>query len=151
MAPSHSGGETTEVVVRRRLPAPREVVYALWLDAERMPSWILDGGTATIDPRVGGKYHLEMHDGGKHYPHHGEYLELVPPERIVFTWISEGTDWQPSVVTIELTAVGDETDLVLTHRGLPPAQAESHFGGWTEIAGWLDEELRGVAGKVPRT
>ena len=75
----------------------------MWVDADRMPQWILDGGSATLDVRVGGKYHLDMYYQGKSYPHSGEYLEVVPPKRLVFTWISEATNWLPSIVTIELT------------------------------------------------
>ena len=129
-----------QVVVRRRLSASREAVFELWTDAARMPEWILDGGSATLDLRVGGKYHLDMHYQGKSYPHHGEYLEIVPPERLVFTWVSEGTNWLPSIVTIELTAQGDETDIVLTHEGLPDeASVISHQQGWTEILEWLEK------------
>src|SRR5678815_5825073 len=82
---------THRVIVRKLLSAPREKVFALWTDAARMPEWILDGGSATLDLRVGGKYHMDMQYEGKSYPHDGEYLEIVPPERLVFTWISEPT------------------------------------------------------------
>jgi len=130
------------IVVRRLLPARREDVYALWVDADRMPQWILDGGSATLDVRVGGKYHLDMHYEGKSYPHDGEYLEVVPPKRLVFTWISEGTNWLPSIVTIDLIDRGEQTEIVLTHEGLPDEKsAISHQEGWTEIAGWLEREL----------
>jgi uncharacterized protein YndB with AHSA1/START domain len=130
------------IVVRRLLPARREDVYALWVDAERMPHWILDGGSATLDVRVGGKYHLDMHYEGKSYPHSGEYLELIPPKRLVFTWISESTNWLPSIVTIDLIDRGEQTEIVLTHEGLPDEKsAISHQEGWTEIVGWLEREL----------
>jgi uncharacterized protein YndB with AHSA1/START domain len=135
---------THRVQVRRRLPATREEIFALWTNAERMPEWILDGGSATLDVRVGGKYHMDMHYQGKSYPHDGEYLEIVPPERLVFTWVSEGTNWKPSIVTIELIAHGAETELVLTHEGLPGENsAISHEQGWAEIAGWLEGLLSG--------
>ena len=136
LAGSHS------VVVRRVLSAPREEVFALWTDAERMPEWILDGGSATLDVRVGGKYHMDMHYQGKSYPHDGEYLEIVPPERLVFTWISESTLWKPSIVTVELIDRGEQTEMVLTHEGLPTqAEADSHQGGWAEIADWAERFL----------
>ena len=104
-----------------------------------MPEWILDGGSAKLDLRVGGAYHLDMHYKGKSYPHHGEYLEIDPPKRLVFTWVSEGTQWQPSIVTVELIERGEETECVLTHEGLIDAKnAEDHRGGWEEILSWLD-------------
>lgn len=54
--------------VRRVVPAKREVVYDLWTDANRMPGWLLDGGSAKLDVRVGGKYHWDMMYLGKTYP-----------------------------------------------------------------------------------
>ncbi len=131
---------TRRVVVRRLVSAPRMEVYNLWTDAERMPEWILAGGTATLDVRVGGKYHLDMHYQGKSYPHDGEYLEVSPPERLVFTWISEGTNWRATIVTIELIERGAKTEVVLTHEGLPDdaESATSHEQGWTEILEWLE-------------
>ena len=133
---------THKIVVRRVLPARREDVYALWLDAERMPEWILDGGSARVDARVGGTFHMNMHYQGKSYPHDGEYLELVPPERLVFTWISASTNWKPSIVTIELFVRGSETEVVLTHEGLPSEKsAADHEHGWAEILGWLDRQV----------
>ncbi len=137
--PSSLAGTHT-VTVRRLLPASREDVFALWTDAKRMPDWILQGGSATLDVRVGGSYEMDMHYNGKGYPHHGEYLEVEPPSRLVFTWISEGTNWKPSIVTIELFARGEDTELVLTHEGLPDAgSAESHQGGWEEIVTWSEK------------
>ena len=139
---------THTIVVRRTLSARREEVFAMWLDAERMPQWILAGGSATLDARVGGTFHMDMHYEGKSYPHDGEYLEIVPPRRLVFTWISASTNWLPSVVTIELTERGDRTELVLTHEGLPSEKnAADHEGGWTEIADWQERELIAAAGR----
>ena|SRR6185503_9306263 len=133
---------THQVIVRRTLPASREEVFDMWLDAERMPQWILAGGTATIDARVGGKFHMDMHYEGKSYPHDGEYLEIVRPSRLVFTWLSESTNWLPSIVTVELTERGEQTEIVLTHEGLPSEKsAIDHQGGWTEIAEWQEREL----------
>ena len=135
-----SGSHT--VVVRRVVPASRQEVFALWTDARRMPEWILDGGSATLDVRVGGAFHLDMHYQGKSYPHDGEYLEIVPNQRLVFTWISASTNWKPSIVTVELRGRGRETEIVLTHEGLPDAKSASdHEGGWTEILAWLNDRM----------
>ena len=138
---------TKQVVVRRIVSAPRTEVFQLWTDAKRMPEWFLAGGTAKLDVRVGGKYHLDMHYEGKSYPHDGEYLEVAPPERLVFTWISEGTNWKPSVVTVELIERGAQTEVILTHEGLPDdaESAKNHEQGWTEILEWLERLISGAA------
>ena len=58
-----------------------------------------------------------------------------------FTWISNATDHKPTVVTVEFHERGPGTELVLTHRGLPPKAVEGHRKGWTDIVRVLDEVL----------
>ena len=66
----------------------------------------------------------------------GEYLELVPHERIVFSLGWDRTDGAPDVapgstrVEVTLAADGDDTILVLRHTGLPVSAAEKHRVGW---------------------
>jgi len=133
------------LVIRRRLPAPREKVFAAWTDPASMARWMSPGGargaTATLDVRVGGQFRITMH-GGCDYVHTGEYLVVDPPARLSFTWMSDATDHKPSIVTVELFEAGNETDLVLTHRRLPNAKAVAdHTRGWTEIVDKLGEVL----------
>ena len=125
------------VVVRRRIRASREDVFAMWTDARSLAQWMtpVSGSrtTAELHPRVGGRYTIVMH-GDRDYDHHGEYLVVDPPSKLSFTWISEGSDYQRSVVTVELFETGaDETELVLTHEQLPPAWVARHIEGWTAI------------------
>ena len=63
-------------------------------------------------------------------PHYGEYLEIRPPEKLVFTWNSPAV--QNTRVTVELTDRGDSTELWLTHELLETeANRTSHTEGWT--------------------
>src|SRR4051794_2960908 len=121
---SSTSGET--LVVRRVIPAPRERVFAAWLDPARLSKWMRPGGvtgaTVEVDPKVGGKFRIVMIEGPKHFEHTGEYLVIEPPERLEFTWISDATDHRPTVVTIEFLEREAETELVLTHRRLPASQ-----------------------------
>jgi uncharacterized protein YndB with AHSA1/START domain len=75
--------------------------------------------------------------------HTGEYLAIEPPSRLSFTWISKYTDERPTVVTIEFHEQDGGTELVLTHRGLPPKEVEGHRQGWTDIVRLLDAMLSG--------
>ncbi len=135
------------LVVRRRMTVPRERVFEAWLDSESLARWMcpLDRthATVTVDPRVGGGFRIVMEGpvDGRDYEHRGEYLAIDPPSLLSFTWISRGTDYQPTVVTIELHELGTGTDLVLTHRRLPPKAIEGHRAGWTDIVRLLDEAL----------
>jgi uncharacterized protein YndB with AHSA1/START domain len=138
-------GAADELVVRRMLPAPREEVFAAWLDPVSLAAFMRPGDvarvTVAVDPRVGGKFRIVMHKGGGDVEHWGEYLVIEPPARLSFTWISANTALQPTLVTVELTERGDETELVLTHRRLPPEQVEAHRKGWSDIVRKLESAI----------
>jgi uncharacterized protein YndB with AHSA1/START domain len=140
-------GEAAPVlVVRRRIPVPRERVFEAWLDSASLARWMRPGdctrAIVTIDPRVGGGFRITM-DGPTHgaVEHHGEYLAIEPPSLLSFTWISRHTDSRATVVTVEFFERGTGTELVLTHRQLPPTEVEAHRGGWTDILRLLEETL----------
>jgi hypothetical protein len=57
----------------------------------------------------------------------------------VFTWISKATNGLPTTVTVELLERDGGTELVLTHRRLPPEKIDDHRKGWTDIARKLDD------------
>lgn len=134
------------LVVRRQIAVPRERVFEAWLDSDSLAHWMRPGdsttATVTVDPRVGGGFRIVM-DGATHgaVEHLGEYLAIEPPSLLSFTWISEKTDHRPTVVTIEFHQRGTGTELVLTHRRLPPTAVEAHRQGWTDIVRLLDETL----------
>src|SRR4051794_3519962 len=97
----------------------------------RMRDWW--GATAELDPRPGGACVVEMGGGGVM---RGAYVELVPHERIVFTFGWDPTEGAPAVargstlVEITLTPDGDDTILALRHSGLPAAVHDEHAAGW---------------------
>ena len=135
----------TEVQVTRDFKAPRELVWQAHVDPELFQRWI--GGypgwsmpVCEMDVRVGGKFRIDMHGkDGKIFKHNGEYLEVLPPRRLKFTWISAATNQLPTVVTIDFKALGDQTEITLVHDGLDTSKnVEGHTKGWTEIL----EQLR---------
>jgi uncharacterized protein YndB with AHSA1/START domain len=99
---------------------------------------------AELDVRPGGGFRIVMRAEGVTIVHTGEYLEVDPPRRLVFTWISPYTDG-PSVVTVDLLPHGDETELVLTHSALPAKIVESHRGGWGAMIARLSGQLEAVS------
>jgi uncharacterized protein YndB with AHSA1/START domain len=131
------------LVVRRLLPAPREDVFAAWLDPVSLAQWMCPGdverATAEVDPKVGGKFRIVMwrarSEGAEHW---GEYLAIQPPSLLSFTWLSAYTDLTPTVVTIELLERGASTELILTHRRLPAPRVDAHRQGWTDIVRKLE-------------
>jgi uncharacterized protein YndB with AHSA1/START domain len=143
MSAARGSGET--LVVRRFIPAPRQRVFAAWLDPASLAVWMRPKGTsdvtAEVDPRVGGKFRIVMVQGPKQYEHTGEYLLIEPPHRLSFTWISQATDHKPTTVTIELLEREGGTELVLTHRQLPASELEPHRRGWSDIVRELQDKL----------
>lgn len=139
-----AAGRSTPVVrIRRLLPASPEQVFQAWTDEESLRQWMSPYGEAraTIDLRVGGCFRIVMLGEGVELEHTGEYREIVPPRRLVFTWRSEFTDRQATVVTVVLRPEGDQTELVLTHELLPDEEAGPHEFGWGKIVDNLQAHL----------
>jgi uncharacterized protein YndB with AHSA1/START domain len=126
--------------ITRRFKAPAAEVFAAWTDPAQIGAWIGPGEwkttQATIDLRVGGEYCFAMSKGGRHIRMLGVYREITPPARLVFTWRQEGDpemDFGDTLVTVELTDLGDSTDLRLTHSGfVDAAYRDGHAYGWNE-------------------
>jgi len=137
---------SVDVVIRRTLAAPRERVFAAWLDPQMLTRFMFPGDvanvTADVDARVGGKFRIVMEHGRGSAEHWGEYLAIDPPALLSFTWTSASTDLEPTLVTIELLDRNGSTELVLTHRRLPERTATAHRDGWGTIVGKLDTALR---------
>jgi uncharacterized protein YndB with AHSA1/START domain len=129
-----------ELVIKRDIAAPRARVFAAWTDISQAALWWVPKGCTlldcAIDLRVGGTWRRRMRtsDGGI-VSKHGVYREIVPPERLVFTYNTEYPDGRvdsETVVTITLVEVGDRTRLTLQHVNFATeALATSHHGGWT--------------------
>lgn len=133
---------TQKVIVRRTIRARPDDVFDAWLDPAKMHQWLCGNDPQwrfRLDPRVGGKFSIDMMHEGKSIPHDGEYRIIDRPHKLQFTWNSPYTGDGETVVTVELTPSGDHTDLVLTHEGLPEKQREGHREGWTSFARKLDE------------
>jgi uncharacterized protein YndB with AHSA1/START domain len=118
--------------IERVLPASPDEVFAAWTTPERMAVWMSPAGhaEAEVDLRPGGVFRVTMVGDDLRIDHTGIYLELDPPRRLVFTWISPYTGSEPSVVTVELHPHDDGTRLVLVHERLPADVVDSHRSGW---------------------
>ncbi len=118
--------------ITRHLKHDRARVFSALTDPTKMAQWFfgMKGGRAKVtnDLRPGGAYSIEMADDHHSATPKGTYLEIVPPERLVFTWLA-CHDGSESKVTIELFKHGADTKLVLTHE-LPEDQVAPHREGW---------------------
>ena len=112
------------------LPAPPARVYAAWLSSAEHAAMTggSAGGSADIDPRVGGAYSA----WGGYIT--GTTLELEPDRRIVQAWrtVEFPADSPDSRLEIVLDAVSDGTRLTLKHSAIPVGQGPSYESGWVE-------------------
>lgn len=127
------------VVTRRRMPAPREVVFEAWIDPKGIHEWLCPGDVvsaeATLDVRVGGSFRLIMKSKDRDHVHIGTYQVVEPPSKLVFTWAGADNPGDITLVTVEFFAHGDESELVLTHeRFLKADLAQRYETGWITIA-----------------
>lgn len=132
-----------QVVVKRVIKAGRDELFEAFTDPRIMTRWFypFEGWRVEVKSSlgVGGSYSIVMFepDGGT-YAHTGEYRDIQPPERLVFTWNSDHV--QGSVVTVTLAEVEGGTEVTITHDLLPTEKMrEDHRKGWTGCLNNLDK------------
>jgi len=139
VAVTPSETETLEHEVR--IAAEPETVFGFFTDPLKMVEWM--GAEATLDPRPGGLFRIGFHPsdavadfvgGGGVNTVLGEYVEVEPYSRIVFTWGYERRLFQvtaqSTAVEVTLTPDGGDTIVRLVHRRLPGVATTFHRAGW---------------------
>ncbi len=132
--------EQRDVVEREvRIEASPATVFEFLVDPDKLTLWM--GRTAELDARAGGVYRVELNDQAIAS---GEFLEVEPPSRLVFTWGWEGQEAGPhavppgsSRVEVSLQPDGDGTLVRLRHLELPAEAREIHGQGWDLYLGRL--------------
>ena len=102
--------ERPSLTLKRRFNATPEKVYAAWADPQKLVQWFGPGTVeegsvkADIDLRVGGRYRISFSAKGNYNEVGGVYREVVPNERLVFSWAWHSTPERESLVTISMQA-----------------------------------------------
>jgi uncharacterized protein YndB with AHSA1/START domain len=125
-----------ELVREIMIDATPETIWPFLVDPAKHVEWM--GTVADIDPQPGGVYRVLVM--GQHQSA-GEYVEVVPMEKVVFTfgWEQEGNPITPGSTTVEISLLpeGDKTRVRLVHRGLPDDAISDHTHGWDQYLGRL--------------
>jgi len=138
--------EDRAIVQERVIAAAPERIFAAFREPEQMARWLVPGdmerASVEADFRVGGHFSVVMHGSEGDYGQTGEYLEIDPPKRLVFTWVSDFVPEAEShtrvAVTLEPLESG-HTRLVLVHDQLPDSDTyDGHDGGWASILAKLE-------------
>lgn len=109
-------------------------VFRYFTEPERMVRWM--GDFARLDPEPGGEFAVDVRGVAVR----GRYLEVEPPDRLVFSWGHAGSDRLPpgaSTVEVRFVAEAGGTRVELVHRDLEEPEASGHARGWRHFLGEL--------------
>jgi uncharacterized protein YndB with AHSA1/START domain len=140
------------IEITRVFDAPRERVWQEWTEPERFADWF--GGptsevplsTVSMDVTPGGSWRLTMfaEPGRREISWHGEYREVVEPERLVFTVTDRPDEEADELVIVQLTDLGDgRTEMAFEQRGggLSTEEYERAGQGWSGFFDRIAERL----------
>ena len=118
------------VVATRVFDAPREVVYRAWTDPKQVAQWFppkdFTSPRCEVDPRPGGIFRCDMKGpDGAVFVGKGVFREVVPNERLVFTFAGEEAVPPPILVTVLLEAQGNKTKLTMHQTAETVAEYEA--------------------------
>ena len=126
--------------ITRIFDAPRELVWKAWTDESELAQWFHPFGVSTdsvsYDVRVGARYRYTMtnDETGEKFPTGGEFIEVNPVDRLVFTWGDPDAPVEEApVITLTFIEHGDQTELLfhmLGHAGQPGDGFV--YDGWDE-------------------
>lgn len=121
-SPLHNESSEPEIFMERILDAPRELVFEAWTNPDHLSKWWGPRGftnpVCDLDVRPGGKWRVEQRSpDGNVYPFKGIYLEVVRPERLVYTFGMEGMYEDKTIVDyLTFEDLGGKTKLIMRTR-----------------------------------
>ena len=125
-------------IVRRIKASPARIWAAITQPEQMIQWWGPDAGptlSAVADVRPGGRFSVvfRLLNGDEHNPT-GIYQEVIPEQKLAFTWDLPGSPEPESLVTFLLKPIDGGTELTLLHEHLPnEAERESHELGWSGL------------------
>lgn len=135
--------------ITRTLDARRELVWRAWTEEKELAGWLPSTPLETIsfDVREGGQYRYTMINAetGEEFPTGGVFLDVVPFDRLVFTWGNPEDPIEASpVVTLTFVVDGDRTEMTFHLRGVAGHPGDGYvYDGWSAA---LDDLATHVAG-----
>ncbi len=135
------------LTLKRQLKAKPDKVYAAWTDPEKILKWFGPDKIAVLsaeaDARLGGRFRIVMLGAdGEEHDVSGTYLEVVPNEKLVFTWAWRSTPERQSLVTVLIKPDGTGSMLTLIHEQFfDEAARDRHREGWSGCLDKLENYL----------
>ena len=135
------------LTVKRRFNAPPAKVFQAWTDPEKVKRWMGPGEVVALsaesDARTGGRYRWVMRaPNGEEHDVSGVYHEVIPNEKLVFSWAWKSTPERESLVTVTFKQDGSGTIMTLMHEQFFDEKArDDHNRGWTGTMDKLERYL----------
>lgn len=135
----------TSIRVEREFAAQPRAVFDAWVVSETASRWLFSTETSVMtcvmDPRPGGAYRIERTEVDESYVAVGEYREVNPPHRLVFTFGMPQFAPGFATVTVEVEPAGAGTRMRLTQDSVPPEHKDAIREGWSAMFDLLERAL----------
>ncbi len=134
------------LTVERTMRAAPDALYRAW--TEQVDRWFAAPGTVLMTPAVDAPFFFEVHHEGQRHPHYGRFLRLDPGRLVELTWLTGagGTEGAETIVTVELSPLGEGSHLRLAHAGFRDEPSrDGHQQAWPSILAQLDAGLTSPA------
>jgi uncharacterized protein YndB with AHSA1/START domain len=148
-----------QILITREFDAPRHLVYRAWTTPELVRRWWSgkrgEVRVAEIDLRVGGRWRYVMAaEGGEEVAFSGEYREIVPNERIVYTEVLDGAPGAHALTSVTFTEAAGRTTLAILVAYDSRQDRDAHLDymgdGLREALDLLEQTASALATTLPR-
>lgn len=135
--------DNSSLTIKRVINAKPKAIFEALTNKKILEKWFYAdpegvGATVRTNAHEGGTFKIDMHGQKETFTHTGEYKEVVPNKKLVFTWNSHVVE--NTLVTITLNETGEGTEVTLVHEFMPNEKMrEGHTKGWNVIFDHLDE------------
>jgi uncharacterized protein YndB with AHSA1/START domain len=136
------------LTVRHAYAAPPARVFEAWVAPAIASRWLFATPAGRIircdlDPRPGGALVITDRRAGDDVEHRGEYVDVDPPRRLVFTFSVPKYSSVVTTVTIDIVPAGTGCELTLVHEGVLPEWASQTEQGWRDLLARLEQAVGG--------
>lgn len=148
-APLHETRTGDVATVVRDFDLSPEMIWKAWTEPQYMSRWFGSDPNghvlkASADPRVGGVFSVTFADSdGTQHTASGEYLEVEPYSRLVFTWHWRSEPGHSSKVTVVLTPREDGVTMRFEHAGIGYGSSHDYEQGWRQTFDKLERAFGG--------
>lgn len=145
------------LLLERVVNVPRALAFEVWTSPRHLARWWgprdeqgrdFSMSSCEMDFRPGGSWRICIRKpSGEDYWQRGQYREITPPERLVFTfaWERVGEDFPQTLVEVDFLQEGPEvTRIRFRQSGLPRSERDGHASGWAECLDRLADHLAAV-------